>query len=171
MQNLSKKCSRCHKIHLITDMQSLPFAGLICDGCISLQCNVDQDDDELSTTDFSVDNFSVMFNDMMQKPKPRDESLGRKLNALKQSMITFAADVKNYKEIIRRKIELTRIEIFINSNFCKNKLERQRISETQQLDRYKKEVTDLLNADVFTKLKENAAKHAENFNKISNSKC
>ena len=149
MQNLSKKCSRCHKIHLITDMQSLPFAGLICDGCISLQCNVDQDDDELSTTDFSVDNFSVMFNDMMQKPKPRDESLGRKLNALKQSMI----------------------EIFIKSNFCKNKLERQRISETQQLDRYKKEVTDLLNADVFTKLKENAAKHAENFNKISNSKC
>lgn len=163
-----KKCSMCN--HHDSEMHSLPFKGPVCDKCISSQCALNLSDDEL-LTDFSVDNFTVIFPDSNQiKPVTDQPGIGRKLFQLKQNMDSFQADVKNYTEMIRRQIDLTRTEIFINYNFCKNKFEMNRKLETKKLVKYKHELAGLLDTDVLNKLKQNAAKHAENFNKINNGK-
>lgn len=162
------RCSMCNHHH--SEMHSLPFKGPVCDKCIGSQCAFDLSDDEL-LTDFSVDNFSVMFQDSNQIKAATDQpGIGRKLYQLKHSLDSFQADVRNYTEMIRRQIELTRTEIFINYNFCKNRFEMQRSLRTKNLVKYKHELAGLLDTDVLNKLKQNAAKHAENFNKINNGK-
>jgi len=119
-----------------SDLYKSPFGGYTCTRCIERQFEKEIDDSDVLMP-FQLDVFKES-----QIPVKNDTNMGVKLYNLKKELTQFNYDLKHYEQKIGEKIDALKLTIDINLNYCKNKIDKQKISQLNQLDIYKNQMLD-----------------------------
>lgn len=159
----SLKCSSCDSQQENTI--TLPFGRIICDKCSEIQC--------LSTSDQLESHFGNQKFDLQKiksppQDMPKNVNIGITLYGLKQSLDNLQFDIKNCNKKINDKIDMIKLEIDINLNYCLEKLANKKGSDMNQMIIYTKQIMDRIDTKKLIRLKSQLALHIDYFNKLKN---
>ncbi len=150
-----------------SNLLKLPFGGSMCNSCIESQCESELEDyNALPAIELDI------FKDLQAPPKnpTTENNVGVKLYRLKNEINEFKEDIDNHAKRLATRIDGLKLAVDINLNFCKSKVDIQKVSELRQLDVYKKQMLDKVDTFKIQEQKSKLDEKEELLNKIKQRK-